>query len=601
MKVSTACAWASLFTSTTFAAASASQNNKFVKLSFDKSIGTKYDQSSKTNPFQKRDGSGYTSIDLSNQQTFYSVKLSIGTPAQEVTVLVDTGSSDLWIMGSDNSFCTSNSKSNSDKHRELGEGEKKDVYKTIAITLSPDDIASYSNNDDGDDPFAWITNILPQGGGFGGATQTVTLGSGGNGGSIPTGTASGAEATIDCSKYGTFDKEDSSSFKSNDTSFAISYGDDSYASGVWGTDTLHVGSVDVKDVSMAVSNFTNSTIGVLGIGLPGLETTYSGGLTTLGAKSYQYANFPMVLKDNGIIEQIAYSLYLDDPDASTGSVLFGALDHSKYSGGLYTVPLVNVYESQGINKPVEFDITLYGIGYQSADENVTIAQTSIPALLDSGTTISYFPPQLLELIATQLGATYNDYQGYYLMDCVSDDDTTEIVFDFGGFHITVPLADFQSQVSPSQCMLMMSTQAERIILGDVFLQHAYVVYDLENLEISMGQANFDSNDDEDIELISGTTVPSATQAPSYSSPWVSTNMVSTGGDIFTVGASVATAVRGNNTIASGSSRVTTLSSGARATSSTSASDQKKQNMADVTYPVHSITTYLFILLVTYFI
>ena len=565
-----------------------SSAQKFVKISFDKSFGSSYSQSSK-NPFQKRDstlGKGYADIELTNQQTFYSVDLEIGTPGQKVTVLVDTGSSDLWVMGSDNSLCSSRSNSVS----ELFEKQKRDEITTIRITLSPDEIIGGGGGNSGDgggnNPFQWLSNIIPQVGGYGSATQTVNAGNG----VYATGTS------IDCSEYGTFNKSKSSTFKSNHTGFEISYGDNSYASGVWGTDTLHIGSIDISNVSIAVANFTNSSIGVLGIGLPGLETTNSGTNSIYG---YEYANFPIVLKENGIIEHIAYSLYLDEPNASTGSILFGAVDHSKYVNGLYTVPLVNIYSRLGINKPIEFDVTLFGIGVQTNSKNITIAQTSIPALLDSGTTISYFPPTLLKLITSQLGAIYSSSLGYYTMDCVSDDSTL-LVFDFGGFHITSPLADFQSQVSRSKCMLMMSSHADKIILGDVFLQHAYVVYDLENLQVSMGQANFtNSSGNENIEVI-GTTVPGAVQAPSYSSSWVSTNMINTNGDIFNNVVNAGT-VNGKPTTTSSKGSVKSTVTTRFKFTSTASSDETKKNVAPLPYSINTIAIYLIVLLTTYFI
>lgn len=590
------------------------KQDKFVKLSFDKSIGTQFNESSST-PLQKRDsaGTGYADIDLKNQQTFYSVKLSVGTPSQEITVLVDTGSSDLWIMGSDNSFCSAGtSSSSSEDNRKLfmkgphavkQQQQKNEVFQTIQVTISPD----------GSDPFGWLSDIIPQIGGGGGYTQTFTVdgGSGnGNGNGIATRTADSAQATIDCSQYGTFDKSASSSFHNNNTQFAISYGDDTYASGTWGTDTLHIDSLDIDNVSMAVSNYTNSTIGVLGIGLAGLETTYSGSAVADASSSYQYYNFPMILKKDGIIDQIVYSLYLDEPSSSSGSVLFGAVDHSKYSGNLYTVPLINIYEQQNIDNPVEFDVTLYGIGVQTDSDNTTIATTSIPALLDSGTTISYFPSSMLEMIADTLGAQYSSSAGYYVMDCLSDDDTTLLVFDFGGFHITAPLSDFQSQVTRSQCMLMMSTQTDRIILGDVFLQHAYVVYDLENLEVSMAQANFDSSS-EDIEIVTS-GIPSAVAAPSYSATWSQTNVLRSGGDIFTVTAD-ATVASNRTATATGNNDVTTTLSNSDSTSSSSSSssrssrsssagsNERNENAGQAPFAVHSIGAYLMLLLTTYLI
>ena len=58
------------------------------------------------------------------------------------------------------------------------------------------------------------------------------------------------------------------------------------------------------------------------------------------------------------------------------------------------------------------------------------------------------------------------------------------------------------------------------LLGDAFLVDTYVVYDLENHEVSIAQASF-NDQEEDIELFSD-SVPGAIPAPGYSSTWVYT-------------------------------------------------------------------------------
>ncbi|GMF05242.1 unnamed protein product [Ambrosiozyma monospora] len=44
---------------------------------------------------------------LKNQAVFYSVDVAIGSKGNVVTVLVDTGSSDFWVMSSKNPYCIS--------------------------------------------------------------------------------------------------------------------------------------------------------------------------------------------------------------------------------------------------------------------------------------------------------------------------------------------------------------------------------------------------------------------------------------------------------------------------------------------------------------
>lgn len=59
-------------------------------------------------PSQKKNGdngelskrsNGHEKFVLANEQSFYSVELAIGTPSQNLTVLLDTGSADLWVPG----------------------------------------------------------------------------------------------------------------------------------------------------------------------------------------------------------------------------------------------------------------------------------------------------------------------------------------------------------------------------------------------------------------------------------------------------------------------------------------------------------------------
>lgn len=453
---------------------------RYVHLSFDKLRGNSYEDAGKGNKpsanLLKRDN-GEVEIEIINQRNFYSVELDIGTPSQNVTVLLDTGSSDLWVSSPDNPYC-------------IASNEAKP-----------------------------LTHL---------STSTLVSGT-------ATATASGSSgiATVDCQEYGTFDSSKSSSFKSNGTAFSISYGDSSFASGTWGTDTFALGDLNITNLSFAVANQSNSTVGVLGIGLPGLESTYVG---NYGAQGYQYANFPMVLKAEGAIDRNAYSLFLNDQDADSGSVLFGAVDHSKYSGQLYTIPMLNVYKSSGIQNPIEFDVTVQGVSIDTGSTTQNISNTQFPALLDSGTTLSYLPYALTELIAGAVGARYSYLTGYYALPCPSASNDTQLLFDFGGFQISANLSSYilSSRSSSSTCYLgMIPLSSNSAIFGDNFLIHAYVVYDLENYEISMAQAAF-NNDEPRVEVISD-SVPSATRAAGYSSTWSTTQPFGSG--TVTVGSS----------------------------------------------------------------
>lgn len=513
----------------------------YVKLGFDKLKGNTFSDATKhAKPIaklHKRDD-GYEEMTIVNQQSFYSVELGVGSSDQNVTVLVDTGSSDLWIMGSNNPYCKAGTVSNNKRRVGIRHPEKR-----------AEDF----------DPFSWLTFSSSEGST---ATGTQTI--------VPS-----ASATLTCSQYGTFATSSSSSFQSNDTEFYIQYGDGTFALGTWGTDTIKVDGLEISNVSFAVANETDSSVGVLGIGLPGLETTNSGSLVTSARDAYEYENFPLVLKRDGIINRNAYSLFLNSSDAQTGSVLFGAVDHSKYTGTLYTIPLINTLS--GYSEPIQFEVTLQGLGLQANDTNTTLTTTKIPALLDSGTTLAYFPSNLATMIARGVGATYSSLYGYYMMSCSDIDTSTEIIYDFGGFLIASPLENYIIQTSGSTCILGILPQSgNSIILGDTFLTSAYVVYDLENLEISLAQANVGSTGSDNIDVISS-SVPSAVKAPAYSSTWSTSASIATGGNIFTVTVGSSQNNSSGTTTTSGSSGTTT-----RSTSTTTSST--RQNLAIAIQP-----------------
>lgn len=500
-------------------------NKGYIGFTFKKKYGDTYDTATShinaDATLRKRD-SGFELVEIINEQSFYSVQLNIGSPFQQVEVLVDTGSSDLWITGSDNPYCLGTRNS----------------------------------------------QILPS-------------------------------DQIDCSQYGTFNKSQSSTWSQNITAlpFFISYGDTTFASGVWGQDQLHLEDINVTGLSFAVANRTNSTVGVLGVGLPSLE------VTNAARNGYQYDNFPMILKRSGATSSSAYSLFLNSLDEEHGSILFGAVDNSKYTGSLYTIPLINTLQSYGYNQPIQFEVTLQGIGLSGDDNdsNVTLTTTKIPVLLDSGTTLTYLPKPILDNLADNINATFSERYGYYVVPCNFDgnsssnfNDNSQLVFDFGGFHIDTPLKDYLISISRNTCILGLIPQDSNSgVLGDTFLSHAYVVYDLERLEISMAQTKFINNYNADdtkgteINTIDGNnSVPGATKAAGYSNTWSTTvSTVGSSGNIFTLqphatGVNSQVSVTGSavTTIIGTTTSMTTAGS-STVVGSTSTSTQTTMNLA----------------------
>lgn len=442
-------------------------------------------------------------MEVENAQTFYLTELVMGSEKEKTQVLVDTGSSDLWVMSHDvRCFSVSGSTSKSriyvgDVKPQLGgpkTGSNVTASKSTPVKEEEELIAGQGKGF-GDDILSAF--------GIGGTDEPLGPDGGGSGSGF--GSGSDGDSTNTCTSYGSFSTGDSDTFKRNSSApaFLIEYADGTTAEGFWGHDTVRIHNATVKDLSFAVANETSSNIGVLGIGLPGLETTFSSG----NLNNYQYENLPMKLKAQGIINKLVYSLYLGHDTHETGTILFGAVDHAKYSGTLRSLPIVNSHLSS-FDEPLRLEINLTGLKLSGSGRNSTITDNGYAALLDTGSTLSYLPQALLERMADVLGLSYSSSLGGYIMDC-DVDDSTEVIFDFSGVTIKAPLSDFPIRASRSTCIfgiLPQSSTSNYVLLGDNFLRNAYVVYDLDDLTISLAQVNY--TDDEDIDVISS-SIPSA--------------------------------------------------------------------------------------------
>lgn len=501
-------------------------------LNFQVSRGNSFKDASPYNEaklVKRTDDSGSVTVELENQSTFYSVTLKIGSNEDEVEVLIDTGSSDLWVSASDNIFCES-STSSSSKFRKIQDGDvareiighenyrkilndKSEVYGILHKNSN----SKFRKMDDANalDSILNSRNVADSpkiNGPLPSKSENKAVLSGSD-------SVSSSIATIDCSKYGTFDTSESTTWHSNNTEFFILYGDTTYAYGTWGYDTIKFDNISVTDFSFAVANQSNSSMGVLGIGLEGLETTYTGSLVT--NNGYTYANLPAKMVEDGLINRKVYSLWLNDYTESTGSCLFGAVDKAKYNGTLSILP---VLKTSGYSEPIKLQITLSSLSVSSSSDSESLIDVSYAALLDSGTTLTYLPSDVISTIATAIGASYSSDYGYYMLDCPSSDEIY-FTYNFQGVKIKVPLTDvvLEADSSGKTCALAM-LEDDDVILGDSFLRSAYVVYDLDNYQVALAQAVYTTS--EDIEIVTS-TIPDATTAASYSSSYGASG-VSTG-------------------------------------------------------------------------
>ncbi|GAB1316865.1 hypothetical protein MFIFM68171_07075 [Madurella fahalii] len=381
---------------------------------------------------------------LLNNKTAYYTRVAVGTPPQILTLHVDTGSSDLWVLAKDSDLCNS-------------------------IRLQQE----------------W---------GY-------------------------------C--FDTFDPEMSSTFETvGRGDFAIRYVDGTGSSGDYFTDNVEIGNgISITNLQMGLANEATSNWGMLGIGY-----------TAAVAADEPYPNIIDLLVEQGLIPTKAYSLYLNDSSAESGTILFGGIDTEKFIGRLQTIDVIPNNET-GLYD--HFTVALTSVTATSGSETTSLLATGanhIEVILDSGTTLTYLPPSLSVPIYSLVGV-YDDTDGSGVVfaDCSLRSRTDLfLTYQFGGPMgpvINVSAAEMIMDdlkpyifsgglILPSNipwstdrvCRLGVMTADDEtpFLFGDTFLRSAYVVYDLSNHVIGMAQSNVGTTSTNLIEITANGTVPLVT-------------------------------------------------------------------------------------------
>ncbi|KAH8703177.1 aspartic peptidase domain-containing protein, partial [Talaromyces proteolyticus] len=302
-----------------------------------------------------------------------------------------------------------------------------------------------------------------------------------------------SDSSLYC-ELGTYNASSSSSYKHVNSNFGISYYDGSSASGDYVRDILTIGGATVPNFEFAVAE-SSSSPGVIGLGYAKNEA-----LINMGGSGY--ANLPQAMVESGLINSKAYSLWLDDRDTNTGSILFGGVDTRKYSGKLQTLPLVPIHGeySQFLVNLTDLALDVDG----SREETFQSEQLPTLAVLDSGTSSIFLPDSIVSSIYKGLNVTYKSDHGVGYIPCNMANKDIALKFRFGTASISVNIKElFLKQRDTTKlddnsdpCIMgIHPTGSGTVILGDSFLRSAYVVYDLDNNEISLAKTvfNFSGN------------------------------------------------------------------------------------------------------------
>jgi hypothetical protein len=287
----------------------------------------------------------------------FVVNATIGTPGQNVGLIISPSTSDTWVPDATSSYCNYT------------------VY------------SDYYYNDDGDYVYnTTYTNFCP---------------------------------------WGSYDQSASSTYQQANSKFRTwnMYSPDSTSSdGSNFTDTLRVGNIELANLPMGLADSSDQWIGVLGLGS---NYSYYGGT---------YSNFPDRLVESGQIATKAYSIWLEDEEGKTGSLLMGAVDTARYKG---TLTRIDGYASSAFYG--SFGVSVTGLNGSSSSTAALEAFTGndlpFDASIGPAETFSNLPDALAKKVWSMAGATFNSSISLATIPCDAATKATD-----GGARFAIQLA-----------------------------------------------------------------------------------------------------------------------------------------------------------------
>jgi hypothetical protein len=286
--------------------------------------------------------------------------------------------------------------------------------------------------------------------------------------------------------------------------------DGSGASGDYVSDTFTIGGATLQSLQFGIGYTSSSPEVILGIGYQINEVQVG------RAGKAAYNNLPAQMVADGVIQSNAYSLWLNDLDASTGSILFGGVDTDQYHGSLETLP---VQKESGFFAEFLITLTEITLGSTAIAKNQALA-----VLLDSGSSLTYLPDSIAEGIYEEVNAQYDSSEGAAYVPCSLASNTTTLDFTFSSPTISIAMNELVIEVASSSgrqltfsdgtpaCLFGIAPAGSGTsVMGDTFIRSAYLVYDLSNNQISIAQTNFNATNTNVVEIGTGSTgVPDAT-------------------------------------------------------------------------------------------
>jgi len=380
---------------------------------------------------------GFGTIDeIDYDDAVYVSEITIGTPPQKFTVVMDTGSSNLWVPG-----------------KECGSGGGGQCGKQCQGFLCQFVCDRSCCNG----PQAEFMYKAPQA-----APQSA------------------------CTGKSLFDGSTSSSYKKDGQSFRIQYGTGS-CSGYTATDKVCLGDLCV-DNGFGVA----TTLAPFFAGQP-LDGILGMGFQSLAVNKIKPPVQTMI--DQHLLANPWFTVWMTKKNAEGvvgGLITLGDYDKQHCSDKVDFIPLSSATYYQ-----IALDGVKVG-SQNGGQEFVVMRQSSnsgVQAISDTGTSLIAGPAQQIKQIAQKLGGQFDQREGVYMVPCDAINTLPPVIFTIGGKDFAVSAKNYVDQISETdkRCFLGFQGfpsggQGPQWILGDCFIREYCQVYDMGGKRLGLAKA-----------------------------------------------------------------------------------------------------------------
>ncbi|KAL8386950.1 hypothetical protein RB595_010274 [Gaeumannomyces hyphopodioides] len=293
-------------------------------------------------------------------------------------------------------------------------------------------------------------------------------------------TVQASSQRAECQANGQYESSSSSTSKVSDVTNHIPYGK--------GQVTIQYiqDSISVPDSSISMTKV------VFGAALKSSQLPE--GIMGLGfgnGVNLQYNNFVDTLFEQNVTKSRAFTVALGSADANNGgAIIFGGVDAKRFSGKLARVPILGPQGEETIRR---YWVQMEGISHGGK----TYAGSSMPIVIDSGSSLSSLPQSIVNQMANDTGAKWDSQAEVYIVPCsiLSSGGSFDFAFGngsagAGSAKISVPYSEFVWQAG-GECALgavpIKSGSSVTPLLGDSFMRAASITFDQTSDSMYMAQ------------------------------------------------------------------------------------------------------------------